>query len=158
MKSEALKKLEFELKTNQECMDAGLYPPRDKERHLKEIETIKKNIEKEKDRLRIMKESGEIEEYVIPKRNAARQAYSDPHTLPDNDMDTSSGMSDSDTENMDFDLTDADSDTESGTEADAEADLEEEEDNVDGFSDKERFKRFGQASEPDAYWHDRSEN
>jgi hypothetical protein len=160
MNRDTLKKLQIDLKVHQECMDANLYHPRDKEKELKKIEAILEQIKKEEHRLLLMKESGEVEEYVIPKRNAARQQYSDPHTLADNDMDTSGGMSDnSDTENMDFDETDADSDTESATESDE----EEKNSNADEaddewfFSEKGRSRSYLQSPDPDVYHGDRND-
>ena len=59
---------------------------KDVEKHREEIRSLKTKIEEEKERLRFMKESGELEEYVTPKRSPARQAYAEPHTLPDMDM------------------------------------------------------------------------
>src|SRR3990172_3166244 len=83
IKSERLKKLETELEDLEQWMHLGLVPKKDAEKHKEEIHSLKDKINEEKERLRFMKESGEIEEYVTPKKSTARQAYAEPHTLPD---------------------------------------------------------------------------
>ncbi|HLB53421.1 MAG TPA: hypothetical protein VJK48_06925, partial [Chlamydiales bacterium] len=83
MKSERLKKLELELEDLEQWMRLGLVPKKDLDKHKEEIRSLKGKIEEEKERLRFLKESGDLEEYVTPKRSAARQAYAEPHTLPD---------------------------------------------------------------------------
>ena len=87
MKSERLKKLETELEDLEQWMQLGLVPKKDIDKHKEEIRSLKGKISEEKERLRFMKESGEMEEYVTPKRSAGRQAYAEPHTLPDMEMD-----------------------------------------------------------------------
>lgn len=147
MKSERLQKLEMELEVNESCMAAGLFPPREKERYLEEIRSVKLKIEEEKERLRFMKENGDVEEYVIPKRNPGRQAYADPHTLPDMDMGDQMTDNASDT---DFELTDtlSDEETESGeSESASTEDGEEEEE--DGFSRHAQARRLSQSLDPD---------
>ena len=67
-------------------MNLGLVPKKDVDKHKEEIRSLKTKIDEEKERLRFMKESGELEEYVTPKRSPARQAYAEPHTLPDMEM------------------------------------------------------------------------
>ena len=86
MKSERLKKLETELEDLEQWMNLGLVPKKDLEKHKEEIRGTKAKLDEEKERLRFMKESGEMEEYVTPKRNPSRQAYAEAHTLPDMDM------------------------------------------------------------------------
>jgi len=89
-----------------------------------------------------MKESGELEEYVTPKRSSARQAYSEPHTLPDMDMDsnmTDAGL-DMETESYDMETITED-DTEGGGKDDGDSTAADEDDEEDPFSDRNRWKR-----------------
>lgn len=153
IKSERLKKLEIELEDLEQWMSLGLVPKKDIEKHKEEIRSLKGRIDEEKERLRFMKESGELEEYVTPKRSAARQAYAEPHTLPD--MDMGDGMTDAglDMETDSYEMeTISDDETDSGgggTTEDGESTLSEEEDDEDPFSDRNRWKR-GILEDPDA--------
>lgn len=153
MKSERLKKLEIELEDLEQWMRLGLVPKKDLEKHKEEIRSLKGKIEEEKERLRFLKESGDLEEYVTPKRSAARQAYAEPHTLPDmegGEQLTDAGL-DMETEGFDME-TFSDEETEGGSggggteEESAAADEEEEE---DPFSDRNRWKR-GILEDPDS--------
>ena len=151
MKSERLKKLETELEDLEQWMNLGLVPKKDVEKHREEIRSIKSRIDEEKDRLRYLKESGELEEYVTPKRSPARQAYAEPHTLPD--MDIGDNMTDAglDMETEAYDMeTITEEETEGGGGGSSEEDstLVEEEDE-DPFSDRNRWKR-GILEDPDA--------
>lgn len=154
IKSERLKKLETELEDLEQWMNLGLVPKKDVEKHKEEIRSLKLKIDEEKERLRFMKESGELEEYVTPKRSASRQAYAEPHTLPDMDMGdnmTDAGL-DMETEAYDME-TIAEDETEGGTSGAAteegESTLIEEEEDEDPFSDRNRWKR-GILEDPDA--------
>ncbi len=142
MKSERLKKLETELEDLQQWMNLGLVPKKDVEKHREEIRSIKSKIDEEKDRLRYLKESGEVEEYVTPKKSQARQ-YAEPHTLPDMDMAdnmTDAGL-DMETEAYDMEtITEEETEGGSGGSADDESTVVEEEDE-DPFSDRNRWKR-----------------
>ena len=151
MKSERLKKLEAELEDLEQWMSLGLVPKKDVEKHKEEIRSLKSRIDEEKERLRFLKESGELEEYVTPKRSTARQAYAEPHTLPDaeigGDNMTDAGL-DMETEAYDMETV-----TEEETEADGNATEEEptlveEEEDEDPFSDRNRWKR-GILEDPD---------
>ncbi len=151
MKSERLKKLETELEDLEQWMNLGLVPKKDIEKHREEIRSLTSKINEEKERLRFMKESGELEEYVTPKRSSARQAYAEPHTLPD--MDIGENMTDAglDMETETYEMeTITEEETESGTSgtADEEGTLVEEEDE-DPFSDRNRWKR-GILEDPEA--------
>lgn len=150
MKSERLKKLETELEDLEQWMQLGLVPKKDVEKHREEIRSIQSKISEEKDRLRYLKESGELEEYVTPKRSNARQAYAEPHTLPDMDMGeqmTDAGL-DMETEAYDME-TIADEETEGGGGSAEEESTLLEEDEEDPFSDRNRWKR-GILEDPDA--------
>ncbi len=141
-KSERLKKLEVELEDLEQWLKLGLVPKKELEKHKGEISSIKERIEEEKDRLRFLKENGELEEYVAPKRSPARQAFADSPTLPDIDA--------GDASEVGLDMS---------TEYDSETTFEEteageeptffEEDDEDPFSDKNRWKR-GVMEDPDA--------
>src|SRR3989344_3037893 len=146
IKSERLKKLETELEDLEQWMNLGLVPRKDMEKHKEEIRSLKTKIEEEKERLRFMKESGELEEYVTPKRSTARQAYAEPHTLPDMEMGdnmTETGL-DKETEAYDMETV-TEEETEAGAASssteEGEATVLEEEDDEDPFSDRNRWKR-----------------
>ena len=148
MKSERLKKLETELEDLEQWLNLGLVPKKDLEKHKEEIRGIKAKLDEEKDRLRFLKESGELEEYVTPKRNASRQAYAEPHTLPDMEMGdsfTDAGL-DMETESYDAETS---SEEETGVGTDEEATVVEEEEEEDPFSDRNRWKR-GVLEDPDS--------
>lgn len=155
MKSERLKKLEVELEDLEQWMRLGLVPKKDLEKHKEEIRQLKVKIDEEKERLRFLKENGELEEYVTPKRSNARQAYTDPHMLPDmdgGDQLTDAGL-DMETESFDME-TISDDETDSGTSGgsggtDEDATLIDEEDDEDPFSDRNRWKR-GILEDPDS--------
>jgi len=152
IKSERLKKLETELEDLEQWMHLGLVPKKDVDKHKEEIRSLKTKIDEEKERLRFMKESGELEEYVTPKRSPARQAYAEPNTLPDmeiGDNMTDAGL-DMETEAYDTE-TIAEEETEGGAgrTEEGESTVVEEEDEEDPFSDRNRWKR-GILEDPDA--------
>lgn len=70
IKSERLKKLEIELQDLEQWLKLGLVPKKDIEKHKEEILAVKSKIEEEKERLHFLRESGETEEYVTPKRGS----------------------------------------------------------------------------------------
>ena len=92
IKSERLKKLEAELNDLQQWLKLGLVPKKDIDKHKEEIESILGKIEEEKERLQFLKESGEAEEYVAPKRNPTRAGYTDMPTGLDMDMGETGGL------------------------------------------------------------------
>lgn len=151
VKSERLKKLEMELNDLEQWLKLGLVPKKDVEKHVEEIHGVKSRIEEEKERLHFLKESGEAEEYITPKRSANRAAYSDMPSIPEIDMaDTGAGVNESH-----FDI-----ETEQGSmgaensasgEEDEERDFDAEKSESDQeeaeeesyFSDRNRWKRGG---------------
>lgn len=150
IKSERLKKLETELEDLEQWMSLGLVPKKDIDKHKEEIRTLNTKIEEEKERLRFMKESGELEEYVTPKKSQARQAYAEPNTMPDMDLGdnmTDAGL-DMETETYDMETATED-DTESGSSSTEDEGTMLEEDDEDPFSDRNRWKR-GILEDPDA--------
>lgn len=144
IKSERLKKLENDLADLEQWMKLGLVPKKDIDKHQVEIEALRSRIEEEKARLIALKESGEVEEYIAPKRGAAaRVAYQDTATMPGIDMEESS-MTDA---GFDMESESYDSETTgSGTEVSGEHSMSDEED--DPFSDRNRWRR-GIQEDPD---------
>ncbi len=155
IKSERLKKLEQELTDLEQWLKLGLVPKKDIQRHKEEIVTITAKIEEEKERLQFLKESGEGEEYVTPKRQAARAAYTELPTIPDIDLgETAAGVHDT-TFDVDSDATETDmSDDEDRTESEDKDDSDEDEDDAEEesfFSERNRWRRgFKDIIDPDA--------
>lgn len=149
VKSERLKKLESELSDLEQWLRLGLVPKKDIEKHKEEIIGTRGKIEEEKERLQFLKESGEVEEYVTPKRQTTRAGYTEMPTIPDIDMtDTAGGVSESS-----FEM-ETSSSTESETTASEDSEEEatepnEEEDEDSYFSDRNRWRRGG-IVDPDA--------
>lgn len=160
VKSERLKKLESELQDLEQWLKLGLVPKKDIEKHKEEIRTVIAKVEEEKERLQFLKESGDAEEYVTPKRNAqTRGGYTEMPTIPDIDTaDAATGFGDTgfdmDTDNVDGETSTFEDDTEETTESDTvkddeDEDEEKEEDEESFFSEKNRWKRGG-IVDPDA--------
>jgi hypothetical protein len=148
IKSERLKKLESELTDLEQWLKLGLVPKKDMEKHKEEMGALKVKIDEEKERLRFLKESGELEEYVPPKRGHGRQAFQEPQSMPDMDMGdeglTDAGL-DMETESFDVETT-----TNEETEGEEEEGyVQEEEEEEDPFSDRNRWRR-GILEDPDA--------
>lgn len=145
VKSERLKKLENDLVDLEQWKKLGLVPKKDLDKHQQEIDGLRMRIEEEKARLIALKESGDAEEFIAPKRGAAnRAAYQDSATMPGIDMEETS-MTDAG-----FDMESEAYDTEStgtGTEASGEHSMSDEEEE-DPFSDKNRWRR-GIQEDPD---------
>lgn len=145
MKSERLKKLELELQDLEQWLNLGLVPKKDIEKHKEEIDAIKKRVDEEKHRLQSLKESGDGDEYSVPKRNVQQRAFQEPHTLP--------GI-DANEEGMTQTATESESPTSFATESGTVADDEEgtattiSDDEEDPFSDKNRWRR-GILEDPD---------
>lgn len=140
VKSERLKKLELELKDLEQWMHLGLVPKKDIEKHKGEIELIRGKIEEEKQRLQYIKESGELEEYIAPKRNPqARSGFQDAHTIPDINIEDSQ-MTDSGIEYEQETQTESDTVSDGSDDSQAE-DFTSFDDEDDPFSDKNRWRR-----------------
>lgn len=86
VKSERLKKLETELNDLQQWLKLGLVPKKDVEKHKEEIKAVENKITEEKERLQFLRESGEADDYVVPKRSQGRAGYTEMPTLPDIDV------------------------------------------------------------------------
>lgn len=157
IKSERLKKLESELHDLDQWLKLGLVPKKDLEKHKTEMGALREKIEEEKERLRFLKESGAMEEYVPPKRPTHnRQAFTDTASMPDIDV-AEEGLSDAglDMESESFESESAaGEETESGVSGsysgkEEGVEEEEEEEEEDPFSDRNRWKR-GVMEDPDA--------
>lgn len=149
IKSERLKKLETELNDLEQWLKLGLVPKKDIEKHKEEILAVKGKIEEEKERLQFLKESGEGEEYITPKRPSARTGYTEMPTIPDIDMgETAVGLSDTGFD-METDTEVESSIIEEREEGEEEKNAEDEEDEDTYFSDKNRWRRGG-IIDPDA--------
>ncbi len=150
VKSERLKKLESDLIDLEQWLKLGLVPKKDIEKHKEEILGVLSKIEEEKERLQFLKESGEIEEYVTPKRQPARAGFTEMPTIPDIDMtETAGGIGDTSFE-METSTTESDTTTDDRDESedDKEEETESEEDES-YFSDRNRWRRGG-IVDPDA--------
>lgn len=148
VKSERLKKLENELNDLEQWLKLGLVPKKDIDKHKEEIIAVKAKIEEEKERLQFLKESGEAEEYITPKKNTLRAGYNDMPTIPDIDM--GDGMSGNETGfDMDTDVIEVENTMEEREDEDDHTESEEDEEDESYFSDKNRWKRGG-IVDPDA--------
>jgi hypothetical protein len=151
IKSERLKKLESELADLEQWLKLGLVPKKDIEKHKEEIASVLAKIEEEKERLQFLKESGEQEEYITPKRPTARAGYTEMPTIPDIDMgETAGGLTDGGFD-METDAVEVESSViEEREEAEEETTrTEDEEEDESYFSDKNRWRRGG-IIDPDA--------
>ncbi|CDZ81798.1 hypothetical protein BN1013_02334 [Candidatus Rubidus massiliensis] len=149
IKSERLKKLESELSDLEQWLKLGLVPKKDLDKHKEEIQAVREKIEEEKERLNFLKESGEIEEYVAPKRPSNRAGYTEMPTIPDIEVgETSLGETafDMDTEASEMESTSSD-EKDDGDEDNTSAEEDEEEESY--FSDRNRWRRGG-IIDPDA--------
>jgi hypothetical protein len=148
VKSDKLKKLEAEFKDLERWMELGLVPKKDQPRHLEEMDRLKEKVEEESGRLKFLKQHGDLDEYVAPKRGVAKAAYQgEMPSLPDVEVGETGFTQGGNDE------------TESETEAentviepaeDGEETVAEEEDEESYFSDSARWKRGGGIIDPDA--------
>lgn len=149
IKSERLKKLEAELNDLDQWLKLGLVPKKDVEKHKSEILAIKEKIEEEKERLQFLKESGEAEEYITPKRPVNRPGYNEMPTIPDIDVGETMGGTDT---GFDMDTNTAaegDQTVEERGEEEEEGEEDEDENDESYFSDRNRWRRGG-IIDPDA--------
>lgn len=149
IKSERLKKLEAELLDLSQWLKLGLVPKKDIEKHKEEILSIEEKIEEEKQRLLLLKESGEAEENPVPKRAPGRGGYSEMPTIPDIDMAETAGGFDEETEDRDTGTEDKSTHDEDDEEERSEEGTEETFEEESYFSDKNRWRRGG-IVDPDA--------
>ena len=142
VKSERLKKLENELQDLEQWLKLGLVPKKDLPKHKEEIAAAKQKIEEEKERLQFLKESGEPEEYIAPKKAPPKAGYNEMPTIPDIDMGDTGGSGDTS-----FDVeAPSSADTEAAEEREDEEDEEEDEKDEEDesyFNEKNRWRRGG---------------
>lgn len=151
IKSERLKKLEGELTDLEQWLKLGLVPKKDLDKHKEEIRAVHSKIEEEKERLQFLKESGEAEEYITPKRPAARGGYTEMPTIPDLDAaETAGGFTDAgfdmETDVIESETSVIEEHEENEEEPASTGHGEEEDDDEDEesyFSDKNRWRRGG---------------
>jgi hypothetical protein len=151
IKSERLKKLETELQDLEQWLKLGLVPKKDMEKHREEMRALAEKIGEEKERIRFLKESGEMEEFSAPKRPGGRTPVHEPQSLPDIDI-AEEGFTDAglDMETEPFDVeTTASGEEGGGEEVEEEGAPVEEEEDEDPFSDRNRWRR-GVLEDPDA--------
>lgn len=152
IKSERLKKLEGELYDLEHWLKLGLVPKKDIDKHKEEIKGVQAKIEEEKERLQFLKESGEAEEYVTPKRPTGRAGYTEMPTIPDIDIgETAVGLGDTgfDLENETVESETSVVEERDNEEAEGETAAAEEEEEESPFSDRNRWRRGG-IIDPDA--------
>lgn len=149
MKSERLKKLENELRDLEKWSDLGLVPKKDLEKHGLEMQAIKAKMEEEKQRLIFLKESGDVEEYALPKRGQQKQLY-DHQSIPD-----VGGCGETEVTESDFDMETQSFEQDHTTLFDIEMAGEEKqtgehETDEDPYSDKNRWRRSLEISDPES--------
>jgi hypothetical protein len=153
-KSERLKKLESELNDLEQWLKLGLVPKRDIIKHKEEIQAITSKIDEEKERLQFLRESGEAEEFIAPKRAQTRAGYTEMPTIPDIDAaETAVGSYheteyQTETEHGEGGAAETVASEETGGDEEETALVEEDEESY--FSDKNRWKRGGNIIDPDA--------
>ncbi|MGE3953851.1 MAG: hypothetical protein AB7F31_01450 [Parachlamydiales bacterium] len=138
-RSERLKKFEAELADLEQWLKLGLVPKKDITKHEAEIAGIKVKIEEEEQRLKFLKESGEGEEYVTPRKQPTRTQYTETPTMPEMDLgDESSTIADMMEESEEVTGETVATEEKSETEETA-LDMTREEE--DPFSDRNRWRR-----------------
>ncbi len=154
IKSERLKKLETELQDLQQWLKLGLVPKKDMAKHKEEISNLQEKITEEKERLRFLKESGEMEEYGPPKRPAHGRPAFQEASMPDMEI-GDEGLTETGLE-MESETYEAETGTGEEVESEgaeegegAPAPVEEEEEEEDPFSDRNRWRR-GILEDPDS--------
>ena len=132
--------MESELQDLEQWLKLGLVPKKDTEKHKEEIRQMKSKVEEEKERLQFLKESGEQEEYITPKRTP-KASYAEGQNLPDIDVsDESEGLTDVGGLDLETEQLDLDTSVEEPADTyDETSNVEEEEE--DPFSDSSRWKR-----------------
>ncbi len=148
IKSERLKKLETELNDLEQWLKLGLVPKKDVDKHKEEILAVRHKIEEEKERLQFLKESGESEEYMTPKRAPPRAGYNEMPTIPDIDIGETMGGSETGFD-METDAIEVEHTAEERGEEEEATEQEEEEEDESYFSDRNRWRRGG-IIDPDA--------
>jgi len=147
MKSERLKKLENEFRDLQKWLELGLVPKKDIEKHKSEIESLEGKIEEEKQRLIFLKENGDVDEFAIPKKSTQKQLY-EHQSIPDvsDENETTEGGFEMETGTFEADHTTL-FDIEMAGEEKVTTEHESEE---DPYSDKNRWRRSMEITDPES--------
>jgi len=150
MKSERLKKLENELRDLQKWHNLGLVPKKDIEKHKMEMEGLSAKIDEEKQRLIFLKENGDVEDFSLPKKSTQKQLY-EHQSMPEvNTNESNSEMTEASFE-METGSFEADHttlfDIEMAGEEKATSEYESED---DPYSDKNRWKRSMEITDPES--------
>jgi LPS O-antigen subunit length determinant protein (WzzB/FepE family) len=141
-KSERLKKLESELSDLKQWLELGLVPKRELKKHKEEIKVLEKRISEENSRLKLLKETGDQEEFMIRKKQKPFSA--EPQTLPDVEVKAEAETPKAEEAEEAAEIEPATKEAGYKEEATVIEELEE-----DPFSDKNRWKR-GILEDPDA--------
>ncbi len=138
VKNEKLKKLEAELADLTRWLELGLVPKKDEAKHKEEIAILNEKIEEELGRMRFLKEHGDLDDYVAPKRQVGKTVYqADMPTLPGSDQD-------SQTEGFEESRGGNSTTVDEGTSSEGQEETTvSDEDEESYFSDKARWKRGG---------------
>lgn len=150
-KSERLKKLETELNDLEQWLKLGLVPKRDISKHKEEIRNVSGKIEEEKERLHFLRESGEVEEYITPKRAQTRTGYTEMPTIPDIEPAETAASSYHEASGFEVETEhgEGEATASGGREGEEEVTLVEE-DEESYFSDRNRWRRGKNIIDPDA--------
>ena len=136
IKTEKLKKLEAEMRDLQQWLKLGLVPKKDLTKHEEEIKNLQDKIKEENERIKFLKESGDLEELYTSRKSPSRNSFQEAPTISDINMsDTSAGVSDT---SSSVDATSSSEVSESDDDNETE---KEDEDWKDPFSDKARWRR-----------------
>jgi len=150
MKSDKLKKIENEIHDLEQWLKLGLVPKKDIDKHRDEIRIWKTKLSEEKKRIQLLKETGEVEEYVTPKRQV-RATFSDSQGINDLEMPEEAPARNLPTVNVELETENVDLETAVIEENDDEETIIVEDDD-DPFSDKNRWKRGIADPEADDNW------
>jgi hypothetical protein len=141
LKSEKLKKMEVELGDLERWLELGLVPRKDQPKHEEEIRIIREKMSEEEGRIRFLKEHGDLDEYVAPKRQPAKTVYqAEMPTLPDVDAGQTRGDDDAEDSR---EVTRGTEETTVSEDKEEDESSQSEADEESYFSDRARWKRGG---------------
>jgi hypothetical protein len=145
IKTERLKKMESEMRDLQQWLKLGLVPKKDLAKHEEEIKNLQSRIEEENERIKFLKEGGDLEDLYTSRKTPSRNVYQDAPTISDIHIsDTAAGVADTSASVDNDSATDSDEPEKASEEGNETAETEWE----DPFSDAARWRRG--ISDPDA--------
>lgn len=135
-KTDRLRKLETELEDLKRWLDLGMVPKQDIKKHKDEIASIEAKIQDELDKIEYIKQNGQPEEFVTPKRQSNKLVVNDGPSISDldigdDDYEENSFLED---ESRDYDSQTSDSDTSSD-------DTSHDDYDQDPFHEKNRWRK-----------------